>query len=599
MTRGKEFRHLVSVEEALEAIGRLPVRPRTETVPLSDATHRVLAEPVTAPLDVPGFDRAAMDGFAVRARDTFGAAEDRPVRLRVLGTSHAGRTSPGAVAPGLAIEIGTGGEMPPGADAVVMVEDTDRDADGDVQVRRAVAPGDHVMGAGSDIARGSRALSAGTALSPREIGLLAALGLDRVRVSARPRIAILSTGDELVPPGGRLDGPRIHDVNGPALAAAAVEAGAAVGTVAVIGDERSRMEKAILDAAATHDAVVTSGSTSASAADQVYRILEERGRMLLHGIAVRPGKPTAIGLVADTPFFGLPGYPVSALTIFSHFVVPYLRRAQGLAPRPATPVPAELATLLPNRGGRAWFAPVGLVADADLRLLAYPVDRGSGATTSLVDAEGYVWVRENVNHVAAGSPVAVFPFGELRVPPVVVAAEPDAGLPGLLAAVPGAKWIRTGGVEAAAKVAAGIADAALTTAEPAAGRRVVDHPGPERAWGLLVRAEHGGGLADLARSRLRIVLREAGSDARRRFEALPPDIRDGFVVAGTARSPEAALQRLLSGRADIALSANPSEVAAGLRFVPLGRETVRLLVDGSRAAKPGVAALVAAWTARR
>ena len=263
MSDRKEFRDLASPEAAREAIDSLDLSPAPETVPLEDARGRVLAERVDAAIDVPGFDRASMDGYAVRARDTFGADEVDPAELDLVGAVHAGAAPDVTVEPGTCAEISTGAVMPDGADAVVMVERTDEvgggpdDGDPDdersepdrIAVRTAVAPGDHVMSAGADIAAGARALGPGTRLTPREIGLLSALGVDEVPVRGRPRVGIVSTGDELVRPGDELDPSRgeIYDVNSTTIAAGVEEAGGVdrrelrpgrLGTGAKGGDQR-------------------------------------------------------------------------------------------------------------------------------------------------------------------------------------------------------------------------------------------------------------------------------------------------------------------------------------------------------------------------
>lgn len=290
MSERKEFRDLASPEAAREAIADLDLEPATESVPLADARGRVLAERLDAGLDVPGFDRASMDGYAVRARDTFGADETDPNALELTGVVHAGTEPDVEVEEGTAVEISTGAVMPSGADAVVMVERTDEHAD-DVLIQTAVAPGDHVMTAGADIAAGERALGPGTRLTPREIGLLSALGVDSVPVRGKPTVGIVSTGDELVRPGEDLnsDAGQIYDVNSYTVASAVAEAGgkaemyphageAATATnperaSGPVGDDYDEMESVLRTAADECDLVLSSGSTSASAVDVIYQVL--------------------------------------------------------------------------------------------------------------------------------------------------------------------------------------------------------------------------------------------------------------------------------------------------------------------------------------
>ena len=357
MSDRKEFRDLATPEAAHAAIESLDLSPEPETVPLEDARGRVLAERIDAAIDVPGFDRASMDGYAVRARDTFGADEADPAELDLVGAVHAGAAPTVTVAPGTCAEISTGAVMPEGADAVVMVERTDElDAEGDdpdaeedqdepdrIAIRTAVAPGDHVMSAGADIAAGARALGPGTRLTPREIGLLSALGVDEVPVEGKPRVGIVSTGDELVRPGEALDPSRgeIYDVNSTTIAAGVEEAGGEPVLYPHAGDDYEEMERLLRRAADECDLVLSSGSTSASAVDVIYRVIEERGELLLHGVAVKPGKPMLVGRLdrggsdaaaesgrsGESAYVGLPGYPVSALMTFRKFVAPAIRTA--------------------------------------------------------------------------------------------------------------------------------------------------------------------------------------------------------------------------------------------------------------------------------
>ncbi|MFW5949673.1 MAG: molybdopterin biosynthesis protein, partial [Halolamina sp.] len=390
MTDRKEFRDLTEPAKAHEAIASLDLEPEPETVSLEDARGRVLAERVDADLDVPGFDRASMDGYAVRASDTFGADEADPAALDLVGEVHAGSEPDVVVGEGECAEISTGAVMPDGADAVVMVERTDELGTGTIEIRTAVAPGDHVMPAGADIAAGQRALGPGTELTPREIGLLSALGKGEIEVRGKPTVGIVSTGDELVRPGMDLnsDAGQIYDVNSYTIAAGVEEAGGEAKLYPHAGDDMDAMEAALTNAAEACDLVLSSGSTSASAVDVVYRVIEERGELLLHGVSVKPGKPMLVGRLADSAYVGLPGYPVSALTIFRTFVAPAIRRAAAVPePRTAT-VEGTLAAEERYTEGRTRLMPVGLVENEAGETLVYPVDKGSGATTSLVEADG-------------------------------------------------------------------------------------------------------------------------------------------------------------------------------------------------------------------
>ncbi|WP_435175501.1 molybdopterin biosynthesis protein [Halorussus sp. AFM4] len=629
MTERKEFRDLADPEAAKDAIASLDLAPDPEEVPLAEARGRVLAQRVDADLDVPGFDRASMDGYAVRARDTFGADETDPATLDLVGAVHAGEEPDVAVGEGEAAEISTGAVMPPGADAVVMVERTEEADDGDrVLVRTAVAPGDSVMLAGADVAAGERALGPGTRLTPREIGLLSALGVESVPVRGRPTVGIVSTGDELVRPGGELNSAagQIYDVNSYTVAAAVEEAGGEPELYPHAGDDYDEMETVLREAADECDLVLSSGSTSASAVDVIYRVIEERGELLLHGVAVKPGKPMLVGRVGESAYVGLPGYPVSALTIFRTFVAPAIRRAAGLPePRTAT-VEARMAAEERYGEGRTRLMPVGLVetggdeAEAGAAssesdegdLLAYVVDKGSGATTSLVEADGVVEVPADTAYVAAGEQVEVRLFSpDVRPPAVLGVGEDDPALARLLDAVDRPRYLSVGTRGGLRRLRDGVPDFAVATGDSGreSGVDATEFAAYEREWGLVVPAgnpEGVEGLADLVDRDLRFVNRGSDSGLRASLDdalAALADERDtgrreltdsidGFGLA--AKAHESPARKVTGGQADAGLGLRATAEKLGLGFVPVGTETVRVLANPDRADKPGVRDLSAA-----
>ncbi|NHN59647.1 MULTISPECIES: molybdopterin biosynthesis protein [Halorussus] len=624
MTERKEFRDLADPEDARDAIASLDLAPEPEDVPLADARGRVLAQRIDADLDVPGFDRASMDGYAVRARDTFGADETDPAALDLVGAVHAGAEPDVEVGEGEAAEISTGAVMPPGADSVVMVERTEESDDGDrVHVRTAVAPGDSVMLAGADVAAGERALGPGTRLTPREIGLLSALGVESVPVRGKPTVGIVSTGDELVRPGGDLnsDAGQIYDVNSYTVAAAVEEAGGEPKLYPHAGDDYDEMETVLREAADECDLVLSSGSTSASAVDVIYRVIEERGELLLHGVAVKPGKPMLVGRVGESAYVGLPGYPVSALTIFRTFVAPAIRRAAGVPePRTAT-VAASMAAEERYGEGRMRLMPVGLVetgeagaeaADSDDDLLAYVVDKGSGATTSLVEADGVVEVPADTAYLADGEAVEVQLFSpDVRPPAVLGVGEDDPALARLLDAVDRPRYLSVGTRGGLRRLRDGVPDFAVTTGESGrdSGVDATELGVYEREWGLVVSAgnpEGIEGLADLVDRDLRFVNRGSDSGLRTSLgdavAALAEErgttrreltgAIDGFELA--AKAHESPARKVGAGQADAGLGLRATAEKLGLGFVPVGTETVRVLANPDREEKPGVRDLSAA-----
>ncbi|WP_181692175.1 molybdopterin biosynthesis protein [Natronomonas sp. LN261] len=607
----KQFRDLADPDVAREKIASLDLTPDPETVPLRQARGRVLADRLDADLDVPGFDRASVDGYALKAADTFGANEADPVELTRIGQIHAGAEPAVEVENGECVEISTGAVLPPGADAVVMVERTDAGDSGDtVLVRTSLAPGDRVMFAGADIAAGERALGPGTVVTAREVGLLSAIGVDEVPVRGVPTVGIVSTGDELVRPGQPLDSDagQIYDVNSYTTATAVEEAGGEAKLYPHAGDDYGAMESALRTAAEECDLVLSSGSTSASAVDVIYRVVEETGELLLHGVAVKPGKPMLVGELAGSAYVGLPGYPVSALTIFRAFVAPAIRRAAG-RPEPETAtVEGRMAIRERYSEGRLRYMPAGMVTDGDGETLVYPVDKGSGATTSLVEADGIVSVPPDVEYLDEGEPVEVTLFsGDVRPPTLFGAGEDDPALSRLLDRVERPRYLAVGSRQGRRRLRNGLTDVAVVTGDE--GPSGVELGGWSREWGLVVPAGNPGdvdGLSALVDDDVRFVNRTADSGLRSTLsDALDElaaergvdrreltDAIDGFELA--VRAHESPARKVLGSDAGAGLGLRATAESLGIGFVPCGTERVSVVGDADRVDKPGVRRLEAA-----
>jgi putative molybdopterin biosynthesis protein len=617
MSDRKQFRDLASPERAREVIDSLDLSVGVERVPLDQADGRVLADRIDARLDVPGFDRAKVDGYAVRARDTFGASETDPVDVTCVGDVHAGSEPAVSIGDGECVEISTGAPVPPGADGVVMVERTARDGD-DVTVRTSLAPGDGVMVAGSDVAAGDRTLGPGTLLTSREVGLLAALGVETVPVRAKPQVGIVSTGDELVRPGGEVShrAGQIYDVNSYAVAAAVRDAGGEPVMYPHAGDDYDELERVLRDAADDCDLVLSSGSTSASAVDVVYQVVEDRGELLLHGVSVKPGKPMLVGEMrgadgengeaSPSAYIGLPGYPVSALTIFRAFVAPKIRDAAGLpAPRSAT-VTGEMAVQERYGQGRTRLMPVGLVESGDGDTLVYPVDKGSGATTSLVEADGIVTVDADTEYLEAGEQVSVELFSQdVRPPSVLVVGERDPGFDRVLDRLSNPRFLGFGSREGARRLRDGVPDVAIATDERGDGEELGSWT---REWGLVVPAGNPlavAGVADLVDSEATLSNRTDDSGLREAFDDALADLAagrgtdrrsladaiDGYERA--TKGTESPARAVLEGDADAGLALRATADRLGLEFVRVGEQTVRALANPNRVEKDGVRELTA------
>jgi putative molybdopterin biosynthesis protein len=437
LARQEQFLDVVDRDTATARFHRhLDLRPLgVETVPLSQALGRVLARAVVADVDVPGFDRSSVDGFAVRADDTVGATERAPKVLALNGEILTPGTVPQlTVALGTATLIATGGMVPRGADAVIMVEHTEtRDDDGSpvIEVRRAAAAGQFIAFAGGDLARGETVLRAGEVLTSREIGMLAAVGCTAVEVWRRPAIAIISTGDEIVAPGEPLRLGGVYDSNAAILAAAVEEAGGCARPLGIGPDDEAILSRLVDEGLATCDMVILSGGTSKGAGDLCYRAISSFSDpgIVVHGVALKPGKPLCLAVTGGKPIVILPGFPTSAIFTFHEFVAPVIRAFAGLPAEQAERLPAILPMRVASEFGRTEYLIVSLVrADAEGPLAAYPNSKGSGAVTAFSQADGFITIGQHAESVAAGTPVEVQLIGRARPADLVVIGSHCVGL---------------------------------------------------------------------------------------------------------------------------------------------------------------------------
>lgn len=420
----KVFRQLQSLEDAISILwGSWQAKtPSVEEVPLQNALGRVLAHDLFSAIDVPGFDRAAMDGFAVTAEDTFNADEQHPVRLKVLAQVEAGDDSKYVVSTGEAIEIATGAPIPKGSNAVVMVEFTKRTGN-EVLVFKPVSPTENVTGAGSDVMCGELLLRKSQTTTPREVGLLAAAGISQVPVYRKPRVAIFSSGNELIKPGVQLHFAKLYDINGPALTAAVAECGGEPSFLGILPDNYATIKNRLESALEEADIVISSGSTSSGPGDLVYRVVDDLGEpgVLVHGLTLKPGKPALVGLVRDKLIFGLPGYPTSALMIFHVLVAPVIRRLANAAEVKPHRVQAVSPVKFFKARGRRELLPVQLITQPNGELSAYPMQSGSGAVSSFSLADGFADLPETQEFVDEDERMEIELFGRELTPPSLVA----------------------------------------------------------------------------------------------------------------------------------------------------------------------------------
>ncbi len=593
----------------------------TETVALRDALHRVLAEDVVATVDVPGFDRANVDGFAVVAKDTFGAMEETPRTVRLNAEVLAPGIVPATrVEPGVATSIATGGMLPRGADAVLMVEysetvDAGQGEDARLEIRRPVTPGENVSYAGTDIARGETVLRAGQRLTSREIGVLAAIGRPEIPVYRRPRVAIFSTGNEIVAPGDALPPGAVYDSNAPIIAAAVLELGGTPVQLGVIPDDEAALAAA-LEAGLECDVVVFSGGTSKGAGDLSYRMLHRLRDpgVVAHGVALKPGKPICLAVTEGKPVVVLPGFPTSAIFTFHEFLAPVIRAFAGLPAEREQRVAATLPMRVNSERGRTEYLLVGLVQGPQ-GLLAYPMGKGSGSVTTFSNADGFIAIDQHTEIVDAGAAVPVQLLGEgLEPADLVIIGSHCVGLD-LLVGKLMREGVRTkalyvgsmGGLAAAKREECDIAGVHLM--DPATGeynRPLLTEslslvPGYGRMQGIVFRPDDarfaGRGRDEALRVALGdaacvMVNRNAGSGTRILIDRLLGSDRPAGYGVQT-KSHNAVAVAVAQGRADWGVAIDTVAAQYGLGFIPLQQEQYDFIVPTSRLARAPVRAFCA------
>src|SRR5262245_48506022 len=621
--RQEQFLEVVSADEARARFARhLDLTPlAAETVALANALGRVLAHDVTAPIDVPPFDRANVDGFALRAADTVGASDSAPRRLSLNGeVIVCGHAPVLEVAPGTATTIATGGVIPRGADAVVMIEHTELVEEPGapaIDVRRAVAAGQFVSYAGSDIARGELGLRRRTRISSREIGMLAACGIADIAVVRRPKVAVLSTGDELTAPGRALAPAHVYDSNGAIIAAAVAEAGGEPVAFGAFPDDDAAIEPSVRNALAGCDMVVLSGGTSKGAGDLSHRIVSKLGEpgILVHGVALKPGKPLCLAVVQDKPLIVLPGFPTSAIFTFHAFVAPVIRARAGLPPETARTVEAEVPVRIASELGRQEFALVALVA-GDAGPVAFPIAKGSGAVTSFSQADGFVEIDALASSLDAGTRTNVTLIGQAaELPDLVIVGRHCVALDAVLGALAdsgiSARTIAVGsqgGVVAADRGECDLAPVHLV--DPATGvynthllrPGITLVKGWQRMQGFLHRPDDARFVGRSAEEAIKAALadpdclmvnRNAGAGTRVLIDKLLAGARPpGY--SNQPRSHNAVAAAVAQGRADWGIAIESVAKLYDLGFIPIAPEDYDFLLVERRRERPAVAAFLAA-----
>src|SRR3954464_8719193 len=614
----EQFLKILSREEALARFeaALFPRALLSETRKLGAALGASLAEDITAPIDVPPFDRSNVDGFAVRSADLATAGEGAPVRLGLNGeTIHCGTVPAVQVAAGTATPIATGGPLPRGADAVVMVEHTQPAGSATIDVRRAASPGQFISYAGSDIARGEALLRAGTIIGSREVGMLAACGLAEVSVVRNPRVAVISTGDELVQPGKVLAPAAIYDTNGAIVTAAIDENGGEAVFLGAIPDDDAQLEAIMRNALESCDMLVLSGGTSKGAGDLSHRIIARLGQpgIIAHGVALKPGKPLCLAVCDGKPVVILPGFPTSAMFTFHDMIVPVLRKMAGLPPRPDAKVNATVPVRIASELGRTEFVMVSLVDGKD-GLIAYPSGKGSGAITSFAQADGFLRIDALADQMPAGAEAEVTLFTpHVRVPDLVIVGSHCTGLDLVTAPLAHAGLVvrsiavgSLGGLAAAKRGECDFApihlfdDKTETYNTPYLSDGLELVPGWRRMQGIVFRkgdqrfegrSAEGAVRAALADPACIMVNRNQGAGTRILIDRLLGDARpDGYW--NQPRSHNAVAAAVAQQRADWGMTIAPVAHASGLGFIPFAEEHYDFALVTARKQRPAVQAFL-------
>jgi putative molybdopterin biosynthesis protein len=619
MRSQEQFLDVIDRDEAEHRFHRaISLQPLgEEAVPLAESLGRVLAQDIAAAVDVPSFDRSNFDGFAVRAEDTYEAAEENPRQLALLDETIATAVVPvSELRPRTAMAIATGGMLPRGADAVVMIEHTDTDGE-QLLVRRAVTPGRGVSFAGTDIAAGETVLRCGDLLTSRETGVLAAIGVGQVPVRRRPQVAVISTGDEIIPPGETMRPGMIYDSNARIIADAVRELGAEPVDFGIVQDDIQQLRDRTMTALSRCDVVLLSGGTSKGQGDLSYRVVRELRDpgIVAHGIALKPGKPICLAASGGKPVVILPGFPTSAIFTFHEFVAPVIRRLGGRALDSPSIVRARLAVRVNSEIGRTEYVLVGLVRrltdeQDDVALAAYPLGKGSGSVTTFSHADGFVTIQRHCEIVDAGSIVPVQLLGrDLKVADLVVIGSHCVGLDYLLGLLQRighrTKFLAVGstaGLDAAGRGECDLAGIHLL--DPSSGQynrpfltpKLALIAGYRRLQGVVFRrgdTRFEGKSADAAVAEAisdptcMMVNRNQGSGTRILIDGLLAGARPGGYAV-QPRSHNAVAAAVRQGRADWGLAIRGVAEQADLGFLPLTEERYDFVVPKSRLESPPI-----------
>ena len=583
-----------------------------EKIPLLNALGRVLASDVYAKIDHPPFDRSLVDGYAVRSEDVYQADEENPIELKLVGRIEVGDKPRIRIRSGECVEVATGAPIPAGADAVVMIEYTSRRGD-KVLFYRSVSPGENIEQAGSDIAAGDLILRRGRRITAREVAILAALGYSEVEVYKAPRAAVFSIGRELAPPGSRIRLGQVYDVNGYSISLFLKEIGLDARYLGILPDDESAIMEGIAEALEKYDLIITSGGTSAGVSDLVYRVFDKLGKILIHGVKIKPGKPTIIAVTADGKLLlGLPGFPLSAIMILTTILRPALLKLVGLEEDPRESSTMARVPYRISTGGRVHLIPVQLIETCK-GLSAYPKLTSSGSVSTFLESDGFVITPGEKQYLDDGEEVEVKLFGAFKPASVTIIGSHCPALPVLLeiAGIRDAKLINIGSLGGWIALKRGEAD--LTGTHLLDEETMTYNLHMPRKLGIEDQVEiYGGyireigfivapgnpkkikGFEDLLRPDVVFVNRVKGSGIRtfidlelRKLGVRNPEkMIKGYTYQVKTHTAVAAA--IAHGRADVGVGVGYAAKLYGLDFIPLAEEHYDLAVRKDRLYKPSV-----------
>lgn len=623
----KIFHKLAGMDEVESIIEKyIPLKPLgTEEVSLEDALGRVLAEDVFSPIDHPPFDRSEMDGYAVRSTDLEGVDDLHPRSLKIIGKIEPGEHPRIEVNPGTAVEIATGAMIPRGADSVVMVEYTKK-KNNEIIIYRSTVPGENIAFTASDISMGDLILQEGTLLGPSEIGLLAGLGIRKIKVYCRPKAAVFSTGNEIVEPGEKLAPGKVYDVNGYLVTSTLQKLGIDAKFLGKLPDKYDVMKKSIQDTLKWADIVITSGGTSAGLGDLIYRVFDELGDpgIIIHGLKLKPGKPTVIAIADKKLLIGLPGFPLSCFMVLHKIVKPILAKLAGVKLPPTNRVKARIPFRIKKPLGKTWLLPVALVL-TEKGYSAYPVSMKSGSISPLVLSDGYLVLPENRDLVLEGSEETVELFRDIsNLPRLNIIGSNDILLYKYIAAA-GLKHytrvIATGSMGGWLAVKRGEADIAPThLLDEESGKyntpyleklelkeKAIIIRGYDRRIGIIIAKGNPKAIKsidDFLKPGIRIVNRTKGSGTRTLLDIKLKEIAskkglnfskiikkiDGYTYELKTHTAVAAA--IAQGRADAGIGIEAAARLYGLDFIPISWEEYDFLIPIDRLKKKEVATFI-------